>query len=287
MRMSDLATRGVTRTAARRAHPRRAALDYDFYKARVQPLFLEKRDGSRPLRDLPRRQHHAAPAAPSRGSDGWTEEQTRQNFEAAKAMVVPGQSGREQAAASPARARGWRRRLSRRRPALDDEERSRTGRCWRRGSTAPRSHQAAGDTRVARIVQTNAAGDNIHLIDPGHQQGRGVINDIEVPHGVTSAPDGMRLVLHQRVAAHARRRRCADAGGDRAGSAQRPAEQRRDSQGRPARLRRHCPGAGRGRRDRHRVADATPSRSRSRARSTTSTSRRTASTSSPGRFPGA
>src|SRR6478736_2266065 len=44
-----------------------------------------------------------------------------------------------------------------------------------------------------RIVQTNAAGDNVHLIDPATNKVVGIINDIEVPHGVTSAPDGTRL----------------------------------------------------------------------------------------------
>lgn len=66
------------------------ALDYDFYKARVQPLFLEKRPeharcvtchaGSTTLR-LQRL---------SPGAEAWNDAQTRQNFEAAVAMVVPG-----------------------------------------------------------------------------------------------------------------------------------------------------------------------------------------------------
>src|SRR6188508_306048 len=51
----------------------------------------------------------------------------------------------------------------------------------------------AQDHRKLRIIQTNAAGDNVHLIDPATNKVVGVINDIEVPHGVTSAPDGTRL----------------------------------------------------------------------------------------------
>ena len=64
---------------------------------------------------------------------------------------------------------------------------------WVNGATLASHVTPAGDTRVARIVQTNAAGDNIHLIDPATNKVVGVINDIEVPHGVTSAPDGTRL----------------------------------------------------------------------------------------------
>lgn len=41
-----------------------------------------------------------------------------------------------------------------------------------------------------RVIQTNAAGDNVHVIDPATNKVVGVIQDIEVPHGVALAPDG-------------------------------------------------------------------------------------------------
>ena len=171
--------------------PASAALDYEFYKARVQPLFLEKRDGharcvtchggstTLRLQRLPE------------GATNWTEEQTRQNFEAAKAMVVPGSPGASKLLRHPlARAAGgdifhgggqhWTEKTDPDWKALE---------AWVNGATMA-SHS---DARVARIVQTNAAGDNIHLIDPATNKVVGVINDIEVPHGVTSAPDGTRL----------------------------------------------------------------------------------------------
>ena len=44
------------------------------------------------------------------------------------------------------------------------------------------SLQAAGKRVV--IVQTNSAGDNVHLIDPITNKVVGVINGIEVNHGV-------------------------------------------------------------------------------------------------------
>jgi YVTN family beta-propeller protein len=46
-----------------------------------------------------------------------------------------------------------------------------------------------------RVVQTNAAGDNVHVIDPVTNKVVGVINDIEVPHGVTLAPDGSHIYI--------------------------------------------------------------------------------------------
>lgn len=172
--------------------PSGPALDYEFYKARVEPLFLEKREGHARCVTC-----HAGSATLRlqrlpEGADRWTEEQTRQNFEAAKAMVVPGSPGASRLLRHPlARAAGgdvfhgggqhW--------SAKSDPD-WRVLEAWVNGATMA-SH--AGAARVARIVQTNAAGDNIHLIDPATNKVVGVINDIEVPHGVASAPDGTRL----------------------------------------------------------------------------------------------
>ena len=49
--------------------------------------------------------------------------------------------------------------------------------------------------RRAVIVQTNAAGDNIHLIDPASNKVTGEIGGIEVNHGVAAAPDGSRFYV--------------------------------------------------------------------------------------------
>jgi YVTN family beta-propeller protein len=173
------------------APPASPALDYDFYKARVQPLFLEKREGharcvtchggsaTLRLQRLPE------------GATMWTEEQSRQNFEAAKAMVVPGSPGASKLLRHPlSRDAGgdifhgggqhW---TSKSDPDWKVLE------AWVNGATMS-SH---GDARLPRIIQTNAAGDNVHLIDPATNKVVGIINDIEVPHGVTAAPDGTRF----------------------------------------------------------------------------------------------
>jgi hypothetical protein len=67
------------------------ALDYEYFKTRVQPIFLAKRDGharcyachsqGTPMRLLPL----------SPGSTTWTEEESRKNFEIVMKMVVPGE----------------------------------------------------------------------------------------------------------------------------------------------------------------------------------------------------
>ena len=67
-----------------------ATLDYEFFKTRIEPIFLAKRPGharcvschasGTPFRLQPL----------SKGSANWNEEESRKNFEAARRMVVPG-----------------------------------------------------------------------------------------------------------------------------------------------------------------------------------------------------
>ena len=45
---------------------------------------------------------------------------------------------------------------------------------------------------TVRIIQTNSAGDNVHIIDPATNKVVGVITGIEVSHGAAVAPDGNR-----------------------------------------------------------------------------------------------
>jgi len=46
-----------------------------------------------------------------------------------------------------------------------------------------------------RIIQTNSAGDDVHVIDPATNKVVGIIHGIEVNHGAASAPDGKRLYV--------------------------------------------------------------------------------------------
>jgi YVTN family beta-propeller protein len=46
-----------------------------------------------------------------------------------------------------------------------------------------------------RIIQTNSAGDNVHVIDPVTNKVVGVITGIEVNHGTAVAPDGSRIYV--------------------------------------------------------------------------------------------
>ena len=46
-----------------------------------------------------------------------------------------------------------------------------------------------------RIIQTNSAGDNVHVIDPATNKVVGIIDGIEVSHGAAIAPDGSRIYI--------------------------------------------------------------------------------------------
>jgi mono/diheme cytochrome c family protein len=71
---------------------RPAALDFDFFKTRVQPIFTTKREGL--VRCV---QCHAGGSGSGlrlqplpKGAATWTDEQSRQNFESASRLVTPG-----------------------------------------------------------------------------------------------------------------------------------------------------------------------------------------------------
>jgi YVTN family beta-propeller protein len=49
--------------------------------------------------------------------------------------------------------------------------------------------------KKVRIIQTNSAGDNVHVIDPATNTVVGVIEGIEVNHGAAIAPDGSRIYV--------------------------------------------------------------------------------------------
>jgi YVTN family beta-propeller protein len=48
-----------------------------------------------------------------------------------------------------------------------------------------------------RIIQTNSAGDNIHIIDPVTNKVVGEIKGIEASHGIAVSPDGSRIYISE------------------------------------------------------------------------------------------
>src|SRR5204862_2997728 len=63
---------------------------------------------------------------------------------------------------------------------------------WVNGAKAA---PAAPPAAKVRIIQTNAAGDNVHIIDPVANKVVGEIKGIEVGHGAAAAPDGSHIYI--------------------------------------------------------------------------------------------
>lgn len=164
-----------------------AQLDFEFFKTQVQPIFLAKRPGharcvachitSTPMR--------LQPLSP--GSGAWDEGQSRQNFEVVRQRVIPGslqsmllthplatEAGGD---AFHAGGKHW---------DSQNAPEWQTLAAWVRGAKA-------GTSTKLRIIQTNSAGDNAHLIDPVTNKVVGEIKDIEANHGVAASPDGSRI----------------------------------------------------------------------------------------------
>jgi YVTN family beta-propeller protein len=170
------------------------SLDFEFFRTRVQPVFTTKRQGNArcvschafgtPMR--------LQPLPPDSGT--WNEDQSRKNFEVVRLRVVPGnpEASRllrhplaESAGGDPHHDGGkhW--------TSKDDPEWQMLA-AWVRGETL---HGASSVRGKVRIVQTNSAGDNVHIIDPVTNTVVGQITGIEVGHGAAAAPDGSRIYI--------------------------------------------------------------------------------------------
>jgi len=173
--------------------PTQSSLDFEFYRAAVEPILLAKRPGNVRCTTCHVRGAGQLRLQPlTAGATSWNEEQSRQNLQALQRFVVPG---------SPLTSRLLKHPLTRaaggdafhgggKHWGSQDDPEWQILAAWVRGDKA----LAPLSTKV-RIIQTNAAGDDTHVIDPATNKVVGIITDIEVAHGVTSAPDGSRLYL--------------------------------------------------------------------------------------------
>ena len=171
------------------------ALDFQFFKTRVQPVFLKERGGHARCYGchiLGNRNFHLETLLP--GDSTWTDEQSRRNFENAVQQVVPGNptSSRllihplaPEAGGDPFHSGG--RQFS-----------SQTDPDWLVLADWVRGLRSAADPspgETVRIYVTNSAGDTIDVIDPATNKVVQVIQGIELPHGIALSPDGTRVYV--------------------------------------------------------------------------------------------
>ena len=180
----------ISSSAAAQPPAATPSLDYEFFKARVQPIFLAERPGharciachgsGTPLRLQPL----------AAGRTTWTDDESRKNFDAVRRMVVPGSVKSRLLMHPLAQADGgdfyhnggkhW--------SSRNDAEWL-TLKAWVMGETVTTT------ARYPRIIQTNSAGDNVHVIDPATNTVVGVIRGIEAGHGAGGSPDGSRIYI--------------------------------------------------------------------------------------------
>lgn len=183
--------------AAPAAQTASSSLDYAFFRERVQPIFLAKRPGHARCVTC----HTGGSVGPARlqplspGATFWNDEQSRKNFEAFSRVVVPGSVRASRFLTHPlARSAGGDPfHAGGKHFETQNNPEWQTIAAWVRGENLDQA--AARKPDAVRIIQTNAAGDNVHVIDPSTNKVVGIISDIEVPHGVTSAPDGTRIYI--------------------------------------------------------------------------------------------
>lgn len=164
-------------------------LDLAFFKERVQPIFLKKRPGH--ARCVTCHTHRVPALEPlAAGALNWNDEQSRRNFAAWKLFVVPGSVEKSKLLEVPlAHAAGGNRfHPGGKHFASKEDPEWQTLAAWVRGEKV----ESAGEVRV---LQSNSAGDDIHVIDPATNTVVGAIGDIEVPHGLVISPDGARIYV--------------------------------------------------------------------------------------------
>jgi len=215
---------GAGAMPAQSASAAAAPLDFEVYRTRVEPIFLTRRAGHARCYAC-----HAlgagegnAPAAMRLevlvpGQTTWSEEQSRRNFEAVSRKVVPGNPLVSPLLVHPLRyeAGGHQWHGGGAQFTSANEPEWQTIAAWVKGQGAvsegtPRASSLTGATRnpaprgaadtaarglKLRIVQTNMAGDNLHIIDPATNRVVAEVTGIEANHGVAAAPDGSRLYV--------------------------------------------------------------------------------------------
>ena len=173
------------------------ALDFQFFRSRVEPIFLKERPGHARCYGchiLQNRGFHLVTLAA--GSTNWTEEQSQRNYRSALDQVEPREplSSRllihplaPEAGGDPFHSGGrqfW---------SQNDPDWL-TIAAWVRGAGTGAGPESSSGSTV-RIYVTNSAGGTIDVVDPVKNEIVQVIRGIELPHGIAFSPDGTRIYV--------------------------------------------------------------------------------------------
>src|SRR6266849_7988432 len=169
-------------------------LDFQFFKTKVEPIFLKERPGHARCYGchiLPNRGFHLATLEAE--STDWIDEQSQRNFQSALDQVEPGEplSSRllihplaPEAGGDPSHSGG------RQFESQHDPDWLVIAEWVRSGAADP-----PASSKSALIYVTNSAGDTVDVIDSATNKVVQVIHGIELPHGVGFSPDGSRVYI--------------------------------------------------------------------------------------------
>src|SRR6267154_874920 len=175
------------------------ALSFEFFKTRVQPIFLKNRaEHARcyGCHILSNRIFHLEPLSP--GSTDWSDEQSQQNFQSALEVVNPDDPASSKLLLHPLapEAGGDPFHSGGRQFASQNDPDWLVMAEWVRAVVADADTDTdSGSHPLIRIYVTNSAGDTIDAIDPATNKVVQVIHGIELPHGIAFSPDGTRIYV--------------------------------------------------------------------------------------------
>jgi len=176
---------------------RSPTLSFEFFKARVQPIFLKNRaEHARcyGCHNLPNRIFHLEALLPA--SSDWTHEQSRRNFQSTLELVVPGDPTSSRLLIHPLapEAGGDPFHSGGRQFASQNDPDWLVMAEWVRGVRTEIVPEPAPQA-LTRIYVTDSAGDAIDVIDPAANKVVQVIQGVELPHGIAFSPDAKRIYV--------------------------------------------------------------------------------------------
>lgn len=193
VRQAQAATSGQSHETASASS--KDIFDFDSFKSKVEPIFLKERPGHArcyACHSDANRLFHLERL--SEGAKGWTEEQSRRNFETVTRLVAPGDLRSSLLLIHPLapEAGGDAFHSGGRQFATQNDPDWLTIADWVRGTRTASDLKSSGRSF---IYVTNSAGATVDVVDPTTNSVVQVIRGIELPHGINFSPDGSRVYV--------------------------------------------------------------------------------------------
>src|SRR5215831_15843884 len=169
--------------------PSKEVFDFDFFKLKVEPIFLKERPGHArcyACHSDPNRVFHLERL--TEGATEWTEEQSRLNFQTVTRLVAPGNPHSSLLLIHPLapEAGGDAFHSGGRQFETQNDPDWLTLADWVRGARPASNHKSNSGSL---IYVTNSAGATVDVVNPITNTVIQVIRGIELPHGINFSPN--------------------------------------------------------------------------------------------------